>query len=64
MTRTPGRVLDDTPNCISMEELIDKDDLVSCCVFAFFIGQNEFYRFLPMQPEAKIPVSDTSFLSL
>lgn len=40
-----------------MEELIDKDSLISCCVFAFFIGQSEFYRFPPMQPQAKIPVS-------
>ncbi|KAK9897498.1 phospholipase D/nuclease [Cystobasidium minutum MCA 4210] len=56
MTRTPGRAESNTPNCISMEELIDKDSLISCCVFAFFIGQSEFYRFPPMQPQAKIPM--------
>lgn len=58
MTRTPGRAERETPNCISMEELIDKDSLVACCAFAFFIGQNEFFRYLPMQPEAKVPVRD------
>lgn len=57
ITRTPGRAEADTPNCISMEELIDKDSLEACCVFAFFIAGPEFYGYLPMLPQAKVPVS-------
>ena len=57
MTRTPGRAERNTLNCISMEELIDKDSLIACCCFAFFISENEFFRYLPIQPQAKVPVS-------
>jgi tyrosyl-DNA phosphodiesterase-1 len=39
ITRTPGRR--HMKNCINLEEVIQGKDLISACVFSFFIGGDE-----------------------
>ncbi|RYP19327.1 hypothetical protein DL765_003409 [Monosporascus sp. GIB2] len=46
VTRTPGR--QNTRNCINLPALIHKEQLVSACVYAFFIADEELFRHLPL----------------
>ncbi|KAK7926499.1 hypothetical protein PG985_003497 [Apiospora marii] len=45
ITRTPGRR--NAKNCVSLGDLIDKDHLVSACIFAFYIADEELFPHLP-----------------
>lgn len=45
MTRTQGR--DDTKNCINLEDIIDKKNLVSACIYSYFMSDNELFHHLP-----------------
>lgn len=46
ITRTPGRSR--TKNCVNLEDVIHKDSLLSACVFAFFIANEELFGHLPL----------------
>ncbi|KAK8867327.1 tyrosyl-DNA phosphodiesterase-domain-containing protein [Apiospora arundinis] len=46
ITRTPGRCKE--KNCIGLGDIIDKDHLVSACLFAFYIAEEEFFPYLPI----------------
>jgi hypothetical protein len=57
LTRTSERNKDD-PSFISLSDIIDRDSLVSGCIYAFFIAEDEFLPFLPLGHGArKVPVS-------
>ncbi|KAK8033925.1 tyrosyl-DNA phosphodiesterase-domain-containing protein [Apiospora marii] len=45
ITRTPGRRT--AKNCVSLGDLIDKYHLVSACIFAFYIADEELFPHLP-----------------
>ncbi|KAK8052577.1 hypothetical protein PG993_003962, partial [Apiospora rasikravindrae] len=45
ITRTPGRL--HAKNCTSLGDIIDKDHLVSACIFAFYIADDELFPHLP-----------------
>lgn len=45
ITRTPGR--QEAKNCINLDDVIQKDELVSACIFAFFIANEELFQHLP-----------------
>lgn len=62
ITRTPGRR--QSKNTISLPELIVKDQLVSGCVFAFFIAQDELFRHLPFSKKHDDPPVSYSKLPL
>ena len=46
ITRTPGRK--NSPNCVNLADIIHKDNLVSACIFSFFIANEELFPFLPL----------------
>ncbi|KAI3399953.1 hypothetical protein diail_5109 [Diaporthe ilicicola] len=46
ITRTPGRL--SAKNCINLADVIHKDSLMSACVFAFFIANEELFKHLPL----------------
>ncbi|KAF8847027.1 phospholipase D/nuclease [Acephala macrosclerotiorum] len=46
ITRTPGRQT--TKNCVNLKDLIDKQHLISACVFSFFIANEELFPYLPL----------------
>ena len=46
ITRTPGRQND--KNCVNLADIIHKDYLVSACIYAFFIADEELLRYLPV----------------
>ncbi|PSR94177.1 tyrosyl-DNA phosphodiesterase-domain-containing protein [Coniella lustricola] len=46
ITRTRGRILD--KNCINLADVIDGEQLVSACIYAFFIAREELYDHLPL----------------
>ncbi|KAK6854017.1 tyrosyl-DNA phosphodiesterase I [Apiospora arundinis] len=50
ITRTPGRCKE--KNCIGLGDIIDKDHLVSACIFAFYIADEEFFPHLPISNNA------------
>lgn len=55
ITRTPGRPR--AKNCINLADLIQKDSLVSACVFSFFIANEELFEHLPLSPTSDaVPV--------
>lgn len=59
ITRTPGRSR--TKNCINLTDIIHKDSLVSACVFAFFIANEELFGHLPLSRTSNsVPVSTDS----
>lgn len=56
ITRTPGRQSD--KNCVNLGDLIQKDQLVSACVYSFFIAREEVFRHLPFSHSSDgVPVS-------
>lgn len=56
ITRTPGRQSD--KNCVNLGDLIQKDHLVSACVYSFFIAREELFRHLPFSHSSgSVPVS-------
>ncbi|KAF7519945.1 hypothetical protein G7054_g12934 [Neopestalotiopsis clavispora] len=46
ITRTRGR--EHAKNCVSLEDLIDKQSLVSACIYSFYIGDHELFQHLPL----------------
>ncbi|KAK7955638.1 phospholipase D/nuclease [Apiospora aurea] len=46
ITRAPGRRR--TKNCVGLGDIIDKDHLVSACIFAFYIADEELLQHLPI----------------
>ncbi|KAK8119694.1 ubiquitin interaction domain-containing protein [Apiospora kogelbergensis] len=46
ITRTPGRLND--KNCVGLGDIINKEHLVSACIFAFYIADEEFLPYLPI----------------
>jgi hypothetical protein len=58
ITRTPGRKLDQSKNCVNLDDVIHKEHLISACVFSFFIGGDELYKHLPLSHSSDaVPVS-------
>lgn len=56
ITRTPGRK--DAKNCVNLPDIIDKDHLVSACIFAYFIADPELVHYLPVSRSSDtVPVS-------
>ncbi|KAK8060935.1 tyrosyl-DNA phosphodiesterase domain-containing protein [Apiospora saccharicola] len=51
ITRTPGRR--DAKNCVSLGDLIDKEHMVSACIFAFYIADEELFPHLPLSVRTK-----------
>ncbi|KAH6646906.1 tyrosyl-DNA phosphodiesterase-domain-containing protein [Truncatella angustata] len=45
ITRTPGRQHE--KNCVNLKDVIDKRNLVSACIYAFFIANEEVFCHLP-----------------
>lgn len=55
ITRTPGRM--GQKNCISMEDLVSRDHLVSACLYSFFIAEPEFFPHFPFSKSSNaVPV--------
>ncbi|KZV92645.1 hypothetical protein EXIGLDRAFT_768762 [Exidia glandulosa HHB12029] len=54
ITRTPGRLHD--VNAISLPELIDRDQLVSTAIFAFFIADDDLLRHLPLHGQVPLHI--------
>ncbi|CAN8101313.1 unnamed protein product [Discula destructiva] len=55
MTRTAGRK--NHKNCINLGDLIDKNHLVSACVYAFYIARQELFRHLPFSKSSNdVPI--------
>ncbi|KAK8081188.1 hypothetical protein PG997_009006 [Apiospora hydei] len=54
ITRTPGRRR--TKNCVGLGDIIDKDHLVSACIFAFYIADEELFQHLPISRRSADPV--------
>lgn len=46
ITRTPGRK--DSANCVNLTDIIHKKELVSACIFSFFIANEELFQYLPL----------------
>ena len=46
ITRTPGRR--EAKNCVNLADIIHKDHLVSACIYAFFIADDELLPHLPV----------------
>lgn len=58
ITRTPGRL--GAKNCVNLGDIIQKDQLVSACIYAFYISRDELFRHLPISGNsARVPVSNT-----
>ncbi|KAJ7758335.1 tyrosyl-DNA phosphodiesterase-domain-containing protein [Mycena metata] len=53
MTRTPGRRLANTPNTISLPDLIHSDSLCAGLFFSFFVGNDELFQYLPLKTSAR-----------
>lgn len=51
ITRTPGR--QQAKNCINLGDVIQKDQLVSACIFSFFIANDELFQHLPFSQASK-----------
>ncbi|KAJ7023575.1 tyrosyl-DNA phosphodiesterase-domain-containing protein [Mycena alexandri] len=49
MTRTPGRRLANTPNTVSLPDLIHSDYLCAAFIFSFFMGNDELFQYLPFK---------------
>lgn len=59
ITRTPGRR--GAKNCINLGDLIHKDELISACVYAFYVSRDELFRHLPISRESeRVPVGGAS----
>lgn len=57
ITRTPGRR--NAKNCVNLTDVIDKEQLVSACVFSFFIADEELFQHLPLSRSSHtVPVSN------
>ncbi|RYP89309.1 hypothetical protein DL770_004461 [Monosporascus sp. CRB-9-2] len=55
ITRTPGR--QNAGNCVNLPVLIHKDQLLSACVYAFYIADEELFRHLPLtQSSDTVPI--------
>lgn len=55
ITRTQGR--DDTKNCISLKDIIDKKSLLSACIYSYYIGDHELFDHLPFSKTSNdVPV--------
>jgi hypothetical protein len=60
ITCTPGRKK--SKNCVNLSDVIHKHDLVSACIFSFFIADEELFPYLPLSHTSDaVPVS-LSFL--
>ncbi|KAK8104929.1 phospholipase D/nuclease [Apiospora kogelbergensis] len=57
ITRTPGRL--NNKNCVGLGGIINKEHLVSACIFAFYIADEEFLPYLPISTSSTdaVPVS-------
>lgn len=57
ITRTPGRL--NYKNCVGLSDIINKEHLVSACIFAFYIADEEFLPYLPISTSSTnaVPVS-------
>jgi hypothetical protein len=56
ITRTPGRKK--SKNCVNLSDVIHKHDLVSACIFSFFIAEEELFPYLPLSHTSDaVPVS-------
>jgi hypothetical protein len=56
ITRTPGRKK--AKNCVNLSDVIHKHDLVSACIFSFFIADEELFPYLPLSHTSDaVPVS-------
>jgi hypothetical protein len=56
MTRTSGRM--NVKNCVSLSDIIHKDQLESACIVSSLIVEEDLYRFLPLSHNSnEIPVS-------
>lgn len=61
ITRTPGRR--NAKNCVNLSDIIHKEQLISACVFSFFIGDNELYDYLPLSHSSDaVPVRTLSIV--
>lgn len=57
ITRTPGRKRHDAKNTINLSDLIQKEHLVSACMFSFFIAEEEVFPLLPLSRKSNdVPV--------
>lgn len=57
ITRTPGRKT--AKNCVNLKDLIHKDQLISACIFSFYIADDELFPHLPLSHSSNAkPVSD------
>lgn len=57
ITRTPGRR--NVKNCINLADVMQKEHLVSSCIFSFFIAEEEFFPHLPLMGSSHaVPVSN------
>ena len=62
ITRTPGRQY--AKNCVNLSNIIDKDHLVSACIYAFFIADSELLHLLPVSRSSNtVPVSSRAYRS-
>jgi len=56
ITRTPGRK--NSANCINLADIVHREDLLSACIFSFFIANEELFEHLPLSHHSNtIPVS-------
>ena len=56
ITRTPGRT--HHKNCISLEDIVSRNYLVSACLYSFYIAESEFFPHFPFSKTSNaIPVS-------
>ncbi|KAI1108155.1 tyrosyl-DNA phosphodiesterase I [Nemania sp. NC0429] len=55
ITRTPGRK--HAKNCVNLSDIIHKNQLVSACIYSFFIAEDELYPHLPLShSSSEIPI--------
>ncbi|KUI61481.1 Tyrosyl-DNA phosphodiesterase 1 [Cytospora mali] len=54
ITRTPGRR--NAKNCVNLADVIHKEHLVSACIYAFFIADEELFKHLPLSHTDGIPI--------
>lgn len=53
ITRTPGRR--QAKNCINLDDLINKRDLTSACIYSFFIADEEILPYFPLSRSSNSP---------
>lgn len=59
ITRTPGRR--SAKNCVNLGDIIHKENLVSACIYAFYVSRDELYRHLPISRTSnRVPVGVAS----